>query len=163
VCFTDVELDDVITCPLQEPDRGYWTSLEVFGADIGNVLGIGLDTVFTGSIDHMFDYSGDLGMLHDPNNLGISINGVLRFPYRPDIWNRYVENKQVMQSRFKNEMAYVASFEHDFIDDHYKGQIYSYKRHVLGGKDTSNTRIVYFHGTPKPKDVAWAPLSNQHT
>jgi len=159
VCITDVELPRKIWhIPFLQPERNYWSCLEVFGRNFGNVLSIGLDTIFNGPIDDLFRYEGQLGMLHDPNNENVSINGVLRFPYRPDIWNKYVRNKDQIQSRYKNEMAYIASFEHDFLDDIYPGQILSYKKHVLTGHDTSDARIVYFHGKPKPKDVGWKPI-----
>ncbi len=158
VCITDHDIPGVETFRFQQPERNYWTCLEVFGLDLGNVLSIGLDTIFTGPIDHFFEYRGSLGMLHDPNKHGVSINGVLRFPHRPDIWLNYVRDKERIKNRYKNEMAYIASYAHDFLDDKYPGQILSYKKHVLLGVETKDARIVYFHGRPKPKDVEWQAI-----
>ena len=158
VCFTDEKLEGIWTYPFKLRYRNYWTCLEVFSSDIGNVLFVGLDTIFCGSFTNLFDYRGSLGMLRDPYNRDKSVNGVLRFPYRPDIWEKYSVNPEKWHNSYKNEMQYIAGFKHDFLCDKYPGQILSYKRHVLTGEDTSDARIVYFHGKPKPEDVDWNPL-----
>ena len=154
-CISDTEFKGIDTRPFKLRDRNYWSVMELFAHDLGEVLSCGLDTVFVGDLSDLFSFSGHLGMLTDPNNDRKSCNGIMRFPHRPDIWDEYSKDPEKVQRQYGDEMAYIASFPHERLDTIYKGQVLSYKCHVLKGEDTSNARVVYFHGKPKPRDVGW--------
>lgn len=161
ICFTNEKIPGVETRPFKLPYRDYWICMEPFNTDVGDMLFVGLDTVITGSLDDLFSYSGNLGLMSDPYRPHRAGNFIVRCKYRPDIWEQYYKEPDVYRSRHKNEMEYLEGFEHDRLDHKFPGQVLSYKAHVQCGRDASDARIIYFHGQPKPRDVGWQPLQSQ--
>jgi len=115
---------------------------QLYGVAADRLVLMGLDTVITGNLDDIFAYEGGLAVPRDPYHPMQPCNGVVLCPSRPDI-----------SAQGGIDMRVLDHFYHDYLDDLFPGQILSYKVHVRDvGLTTpsSDARIVYFHGEPKP-------------
>lgn len=152
VCFTDKRYEfkeDIKQIPLKYNLPAYMPILEIFRLDLGRVLFMGLDTVITGSLEDIASYSGDFAMIRDPNNLEKGASGVMSFPYRPDIWEKYINNQKGTY-----DQVFLHSIPHEYLCDHFPDQMISYKCHVKKKRDLlKKTKIVYFHGREKPHEI----------
>lgn len=154
VCYVDQPYEfrePVIPMAIKRTNDDCRALIEPFGDDLGRTIFMGLDTVIVGPLDRLCDYSGDFAMTRDPFNPMKSCTGVLAFPHRKDIWDKYCETdaKGSKQGNFPSDMGFLASFKHDLLDEH---GVYSYTKHCRQGlpKDAS---VVYFHGHSKPHNT----------
>lgn len=150
VCFTDRER--VFTEPveveyLRAPEPCYATCIEPYRLGEPMIL-MGLDTVIVGNIDHLAEHcmtAGKIALPRDPYRPNIACNGVALVPAG---MQRIAETH-----RGENDMDWVRSFPHDYIDDLWPGHVVSYKVHArICGID--GARIVYFHGLEKPHEIS---------
>ena len=58
-------------------------------------------------------------------------------------------------------MRVLDHFDYEWLDDLFPGQIKSYKVQVVP-PDLGDTRIVYFHGNPKPHMLDHLPWITEH-
>lgn len=126
-----------------EPD---WSCMiEPFQLDEPSII-VGLDTVVTGNTDEMARYCLEAGRIALPRSPGkdYACNGVALVPagHRSIYANWSGEN----------DMEWLRTQPHDFIDDLFPGQVASYKCAVRPN-GLGDTRIVYFHGRPKMSDA----------
>ena len=125
---------------------GYGDFVKPYEMDDPMIL-VGLDTVITGCCDEMaltcLD-SGPMLLPRDPYRPHIACNGVALVP-------KGYKNVALSHNG-ENDMDWVRSFKHAFIDDVYPGQVKSYKGHVKD-RGIGDTRIVYFHGQEKPHQL----------
>lgn len=154
VLFTEKQRDlppDIHQEIIRSKTLDYSTCIEPYRFGVPMIL-VGLDTVITGSIDHLADYclkADKIAMPRDPNNLDQACNGVALIP----------EGQQNVYRNWsgENDMVWMRKQPHVFIDDMFPGQVVSYKGHVRK-HGLGDARIVYFHGDQKPhqlKDEDW--------
>lgn len=109
---------------------------------------VGLDTIIVRNIDHLAEwcFTGDkVALPRDFRDQRRSINGVALVPMGLrrifDEW------------RGEKDMEWLRNFPWQPINDKWPGQCTSFKLEVRP-KGLRDSRIVYFHGRPKPSDVA---------
>lgn len=159
--FTDrpreFEESAVKVSKLKSRTPGYDDCIQPF--EIGEPMILcGLDTVILRNIDHLAHYcltQKVLALPRDPYHWGRACNGVVLAP---------AGLEQIYTSHAgQNDMDWLRSHEHVFIDDVFPGSVKSYKGHVMGetgrhggGPATrgyAGIDICYFHGEPKPHRV----------
>lgn len=141
---------------------GWWSKLEVFAPwnrDIRPCLFVDLDTYIVGNIDPILELDatrlwlireflatqrdGQSGMFIAPKD-GIS----------HDIWAGAQSITDFDDPH--GDGGFLRSFPFSFIPDHVDG-ILSYKAHELQSGYPPDTRVICFHGKPKPPDSeGWA-------
>lgn len=108
---------------------------------------VGLDTVVTGNIDHLADHcltADKIALPRDPYRLSQACNGVALVPAG--------QEAIAAEHRGENDMEWLRTRPHDFIDDLFPGQVQSFKGAVKA-KGLCDTRICYFHGKEKPHEL----------
>ncbi len=170
-CLTDIgyRLPDIKTIPLKHNWPGWWSKIELFKKDLGirRKFYIDLDTVIVGDIISLVRFKHKFSVLRNltPNtsNSGRIGSGIMA--WRGDYSYLYTE---FCKSPEKFMQEYTTSRrwgDQGFIQDHLKkwgylqdiepAALVSYK---FGLKDKDilpkGTKIVIFHGVPKPEDVS---------
>lgn len=183
VCFSDVDVPDVQTIPLQHDWPGWWSKMELFRPDImDDIFFIDLDTVIVGDITELLSEKR-LAVLSDfyhPATIG---SAIMRIPHsvKAGVWDAFVSDvDHIMHScTVPGKKWGDQGFLMDALpasvrwQKEYPGQIVSYKQHIAkagmpgwhnirstgNGCIPSDTRIVCFHGKPRPWEVSlpWVP------
>ena len=128
---------------------GYHSCIECFRFG-GPAIIMGLDTVITGDIDRLVEYcyktDNKMALPIDPNftNPPIACNGVTLLP--PGNEEIYLTHNG------ENDMEWLRTFDHVFIDDVLPHRVKSYKKHV-GKRGLGKLSVVYFHGEGKPHQL----------
>ena len=173
VCFTDA--DDVPNhieqIKLKNGWKGWWSKIEVLGYD-DDILMFDLDTVIVGSImkliyiakkswhnlvmlsDFYFPEKPASGLMYIPNGIG------------NHLYRKFEESPQDFMNQYRGDQDFIADHWHGQIDrwDDLLGKNYicSYKAHIKKSHpqhikplniDTSKSRIICFHGKPRPRDI----------
>lgn len=168
ICFTDNAqgLDSGIEAwGLPPYVKGWWSKLYLFRGDLfqkgDRVLYLDLDTLITGSLDELVAYDGPFAGLRDfyrPDNLG---SGVMAWPagWGAEIWERWrSEGKPEIEG---GDQAWIEGFTgRDFVrlQDRFPGQFASFKADCRTTPPKRGTRVVCFHGRPRPHECSatWA-------
>ena len=130
---------------------GYADCIQPYEMGVPMIL-VGLDTIVTGNIDHLADYcltADTVALPRDPYQLSRACNGVALVPAGME--------RIATEHRGENDMEWLRTKPHVFIDDVFPGQVASYKGAVRD-RGLGDTRIVYFHGHEKPHqlpNVGW--------
>lgn len=149
VCFSDRarSFDEPIEIEyLTDPEPSFATCIEPYRLGDPMIL-MGLDTVITGNIDHLADHcfkADRLALPRDPYRPEIACNGVALVPAGME----HIADDH----RGENDMDWVRSFPHDYIDDLWPGHVVSYKGHAKA-HGLGDAIIVYFHGLEKPHEI----------
>ena len=182
VCLTDdetglrpeVERHPIPTIPL--PQKGYrqsWRKLAMFSPEIARVLGdevlfLDLDIIIVDRLDGFFDHPGDFLIIRDWYHpfSRIGNSSVCRFrPSRSiDVFEEYCRDYKLIAKRFRNEREYLSWYLGYFgaLEFWPQGWCASFKRdciprwpwnHWRTPRVPSGSRIVVFHGYPKPSDA----------
>jgi len=129
--------------------------------------------VFVGNIDPMLAYDGDALMgLENPFERGGWCSGIMswRAGQFGEIWDKYMRAGRPDDTVYpEGDQQLIAKVVHNrgFWQHEFPGFFESYKA-LRGAPPLQDTRVVYFHGYPKPEDVddhwmkmAWAdePMS----
>jgi hypothetical protein len=133
-----------------KPD--YASCIEPFMLNQPMIL-VGLDTVILRNIDHLANYcltSKMLALPRDPFHWSRACNGVCLVPGG---WEQIYTTHAAGQ----NDMEWLRTFPHQFIDDIFPGSVKSYKGHVRGMTEHfkgvpqgfDGVDICYMHGVPK--------------
>jgi hypothetical protein len=148
VCLVDraYAFSEPITKQLLRHTRWQDVLLQAYAVEGERLAFMGLDTVITGDLDELFSYDGPLAVPVDPYRPGHACSGFVLCPPRPDL-----------AALHGNDMLALDTVSHDWLDERYPGQVVSYKGQVRDHGLSRNTRVVYFHGTPKPHELhdAW--------
>jgi hypothetical protein len=132
-----------------------WASMiEPFRID-GPLIVVGLDTIVRSNIDHMARWCETAKTIALPKSPGkpYACNGVALVPQG--------QTRIYTDWAGENDMEWLRTFPHVFTDDLWPGQIESYKCYVRP-KGTRQTRIVYFHGSPKMQDLVETEWVKRH-
>lgn len=158
VLFTDRERHlpaqiEQVRMKAKMPD--YSSCIEPYRFGVPMIL-VGLDTIVTGSIDHLADYCLNEEMIalpRDPYCLTRACNGVALIPEsQQHVWRNW---------RGENDMEWMRQQDHVFIDDLFPGQVNSYKGTVRD-RGLGDTRICYFHGQEKPHQLPHVSWVHEH-
>jgi alpha-N-acetylglucosamine transferase len=159
ICLSDVD----VPCeriPLRHNWPGWWSKIELF-KHVERGLYLDLDTVVTGSLDHLAELPNDFAMLRNFHNQDMVGSGVMWFgKSQKHVYDRFCA-KPYLHIAFHERMAYGPYLgDQAFIWDSFGRKvehlpmdtIKSYKKHCKDGLPT-NTSLVCFHGLPKLPDV----------
>ncbi len=151
ILFTDHERDlprEIIQERItSSSEPGYGSFTEPYRLNAPMIL-VGLDTVIVKNIDHLAAYcltNKKIALPRDPYQPDRSINGVALVP--PGHAHVY----ETWQG--ENDMVWLRTFDVNFIDDLFPGQVLSCKAHDVRKKGLQGARVVYFHGRPKPHEL----------
>ena len=168
VCLSDVDVPGVDVIPLEHNWPGWWSKMELFRLDIGPVLYLDLDMVITGSLDALMNYQHEFSSKHNSGKSHTSMNSsvMLWTGPRPDIYDPFVADpgywmKKCADKSCWGDQGFIERHvtRWDCIEDLFPGAIASYKIDLNRGNPKPETRIVSFHGKPKPWEVKrkWVP------
>ena len=174
VALTDIPINTkgIEERRLYQRHKGWWSKMELFDASqdvLGNILYFDLDTLIVGSLEQIAK-PRPLTLLRDfchPERLQ---SGMMYLP---------IGSRPLVSAAFIADAEYIMKFirgDGEFLDSVWRdrnpvvwqdsgtdteGQVVSYKVHVRQRKGQSipdHTRVVCFHGQPRP----WAtPLWNR--
>lgn len=163
VCLTDCEIHHpgITAVPLLHGWKGWWSKIELFrpGVLTGPTLYLDIDTVVTGPLDGV--PVGDFTMLacvYRGGDVGSGIMGWTRTPTW--IYDAFLADPERYMRLYKTTARWG---DQAFIRDHlgsapktFGKQFRSYKVHCRRGVP-EGTKVVYFHGTPRPwqADINW--------
>lgn len=139
---------------LSTTEPGWECMIEPFRID-GPLIVVGLDTIIRGNIDRFAHWCRTADKIALPRSPGkpYACNGVALVPAgKTDVyasWNG------------ENDMEWLRTFPHAFIDDIWPEQVVSFKQYARP-KGPRRSRIVYFHGSPKMHDVLDLPWVKEH-
>ena len=148
-------------------DQYGWMSLmEQYRPDlcIGNRCTMGLDTIITGPLNDIFEYSPEkVALCTDPYHPHLVCNAItLATPeFAEEIWNIWLNDEQKILKECTlfgapSEMVLLRKLYGNSprIDDMFPGRIVSYRVDVASMNiAVEDTSIIYFHGTTKPHQV----------
>lgn len=172
VCLSDVDIDGVVTIPLEHGWAGWWSKMELF-KNFDEAFYLDLDTVIVGNIDKYLE--ADVGRIQVLRNLSPVEGTSKRIGSGIMLWKKdyFYLYEKFREAPEKYMAEYITSSrwgDQGFIQDHvekfgylqerFPKSIVSYK---FGMKQEGNPPdgcdIVCFHGQPKPWD---ASVINKH-
>lgn len=153
VCFVDYRRDfcEPIEQHLIEGKPDYGSCIQPYRLNEPMIL-VGLDTIVVGNCDHLAAYAiggQKLAVPRDPFFPQTVCNGVALVPQGCGrIWDAFDGGNDMEHIRALWRAGEVA-----VIDDIFPGQVCSYKGDIRQNGLTDDTRIVYFHGKEKPREL----------
>jgi len=188
VCLTDDSdgfIDEIETFPIPDMGltefdwkKGGWPKLSVFKKDLydlkGRCLFLDLDSVICGPLEPLFETSGDVvGIDTGQNwkslsdgNAPLTGTGVFTFTFNayPDIFDRFVANREKMVATYRIEQIYLENELPEGTMKHWPIEwVQSFKYHLqrpplLGllmrpRPLPQRAHVVAFHGEPRPIDL----------
>ncbi|MEF3109203.1 hypothetical protein QFI91_08890 [Raoultella sp. WB_B2P2-3] len=177
ICFTDLIIPGVQTIKLTENLPGWWSKIEIFDPQKvdDDIFYIDLDVVVVGDITDILQNTR-LTMLSDfffPQKTKNS--AIMRIPHEEKfkVWEAFRRYPQLFMTRYQSggDQEFISKIypQASIWQDILPGQIVSYKKHVISKKKNEHaigngsvpvgTRIVCFHGKPRPWDCGevWVP------
>lgn len=165
VCFSNVDILGVEVIPLEENWPGWWSKLEMF-KHLSQAFYLDLDTALVGNIDELVRLQLLPGF-HALQSLTHAIEPRLNsgiMAWNGDFSRLYTAFKVNPQANIEKYVTHRRWGDQGFIQDHiagfhaiqhkHRGQIISYKADMnQQGDPPAATRIVCFHGQPKPEHV----------
>jgi len=161
VCLSDVPVEGVPTIALRQNWPGWWSKLEAFDPELigGDVLLMDLDTV----VFKVPEVPQCTTVLHDfyrPRLMGSGFM-FLKEADRARCWSSFTKDpKRAMRECTTRERWGDQGFLQPLIGGSPKwgAEVRSFKVHCTNGVP-SGTRVVCFHGKPRPWDVckSWVP------
>lgn len=145
------------------PIVGWWNKLSLFRPTIilkGQVLFFDLDTIILGSIKDFAEYRGKFAIMRDPYYPQHHGSAIMSWQagQLDHIWTTWDRGGRP-QFAPAGDQKWIETMqpEADFWQDMFPGQVLSYKAHIRPiGYIPERTRIVAFHGKPKPHEMGWS-------
>src|SRR5512146_2662813 len=165
ICFTDNPdgIDSSIEPRALPPGLiGWWNKLYLFSADAFSagerVLYFDLDTVIASDLDEIVSYSGKFGILSDPYHPQHYNSSCMMWTAGdfPRVWTDWIEQGKPELPLGDQQWIERKISGADFLQNVFPGSFQSYKAHCYPFPPMG-TRVIYFHGEPKPHDCecAW--------
>lgn len=159
ICFTDDPSglsEGIETRPIPSDLKTWWAKLYLFAPGVlpegERVLYFDLDTVITGPLDRLLEYSGEFAMLRDPFKADWWNSGIMawRGGIYSHIWSDWIAAG--MPEIEGGDQIWIKQClkTTDFLQDLYPERFKSFKLDCFDGKPPRKTMVVYFHGEPKP-------------
>ena len=170
ICLTDTDIPGVETIPLADDLPGWWSKMELF-REFDDCFYLDLDTVLTGDISGMVQHPHRFSALRNLSSKVTSKkmgSGVMAWSgeYRW-IYDRFMDDPPGWMSEFTTsdrwgDQGFICEAlrgDFDRLQDIFPGAIVSQKFGLKGHRPTPETKIVCFHGTPKPWEIRakWIP------
>lgn len=168
ICFTcdTAEYDPMIEKrPLPPECKGWFAKLYLFSKEAGlkgRTFYFDLDTIINGNMDKFFEYSGRFAILRDfyrPDGYG---SGVMAWEegYGVNVWEAF-KNLNYPDIH-GGDQAFIEKFVKDaeILQDIFPRAICSYKADDCERWPPNGSKIICFHGTPRPHEVkgSWIDL-----
>ncbi len=171
VCLSDLTFGtDIILLKHKWP--GWWSKMELFrpGLFEGRVFYIDLDTAVVGNIDDLLRYSYKrftvLKNLSGHKGMGSGVMG-WRADWRGDfsflyeaflkdpegIMAQYTSTAQWGDQGFIQDQLNAANVKRDYWQELFPGAIKSFKFDLNRGSPGPETKLVCYHGRPKPWEI----------
>ncbi len=184
-CLTDLRCEAVPWCtihPLQDALPGWWSKMEVFKLK-GQVLYFDLDTIIKGDLDKFSELDSQyfymLRGFYRPESLASGVmywNGDYSYIYSEFL--RMYEGAEIVPKgkhgpRSSEGLRYLGKVyrgDQDFLQDVFSGKsfvkglqdvisgIYSYKVDCTPKSIPADSRVICFHGKPRPHEITTGPL-----
>lgn len=178
-CYTEntIDIDPNLNCQPLPLDLGDWhNKIGLYNSKLYNnedqIFYFDLDTVIVGNLDEILSYRGDFIILRDPYREKFFGSGLMS--WKPLAVNHMYQN-YVSEGTYQKlargdqgwpELQYPTA---DIWQDLFPSKIISYKCNVIGSPrysyppgDLSTASIVYFHGKPRPHEVANLTWMKEH-
>ena len=168
--LSDLDVPGVVRISLKHNWPGWWSKIEVMRPDItGDILYFDLDTVIIGSLKAIIE-TNRLTLLRDFYRDGVRYpeglqSSVMFLPAaeRMIAWDAWISSPHKHMVKFwrGGDQAFLETLwlnKADRWQDILPGQFVSYKVHVHGKEPPLGTRVIVFHGQPRP----WAVPEFQH-
>lgn len=160
VCLSDDSA--VATHDLMDGHPGWWAKMELMTlpSSMGNVLYFDLDTVINGDLTPLAEVD-ELTLLRDFYRQGGLGSGLMLLPpqAREELWTFWEGREREWMARFciEGDQGFMelkwintASRWQDLLP----GMVTSFKAHSL--EERAASRVICYHGTPKPHQTGWA-------
>jgi len=145
---------------------GWWSKLELFRPDLtGRLLYFDLDTMIVGSLGGIQEERRHTTLKRQlPKYAGQINSGMMMLPQkvRAPVWKEWIKGPRRWMRKHAHggDQAFLQSVwglrRVRFWQDEYPGQVCSYRMRVLRDKRVPpGTRVVYFHGKPRPHEIGW--------
>jgi len=139
-------------CLNDSPYPGFWSKISLFepGRFKGRVLYLDLDVTITGDLDEIIDFPWPFGIIRDwfagvNSSVMVWDAGIadhLYTDFHPNVMKRLHGDQNWVGERMLSTVKFPAHW------------CVSYKKHVKPiGKVPCGTKVVVYHGLPKPWDV----------
>jgi hypothetical protein len=157
LCVTDQpeEAAGVTNIPAPNGVTGWWTKCWLYSVDAPQpVLALDLDLVFLQPIDPLLDFNGPTTIrdFYTGGRRGPHMNGSVTLIDKayPQVWENYRTHQRETETTYPTDQHYLwhCDIPWAFYPDAW---CQSYRR----GTITDETKIVVFHGQPKPHEVGW--------
>lgn len=175
-CLTDMprevaKIEDVHPIPLHHNWPGWWSKLELFRTNAfpegDRILYLDLDTIIVGNLEALAARQEHWIMLGDfyrrpPKHQRIGLaSGVMMWTAndQDQIYQSFARQPQRVMNTVRGDQDWIARQNPTAVlwENLVPGQVISYKVHMrdAGGLivPPADTRIVCFHGKPKPSEV----------
>lgn len=156
ICLTDIHLKHpgIRTVPLVHAWPGWWSKLELFRVCHEPTLYLDIDTVVIGKLPEI---GPRFTMLADVYRIGDFGSGVMSWQHAPEqVYKAFLRRAEYHMSRYQTRRNWG---DQAFIRDHlgirpdvFGAEYRSYKAHCKE-RVPYGTKVVYFHGKPRPWDV----------
>lgn len=158
-CLTDCDIDHpgIEAVPLRHHWRGWWSKLELFrpGLFEGPTLYLDIDTVVLGNLEGLkLERFTMLPNVYRPGDYGSGAMGWSEPPVH--VYEQFCKRPALYMGRYRTGEKWG---DQGFIRDYlgaaprtFGPEFRSYKAHCKQ-RVPSGTRVVYFHGKPRPWDV----------
>jgi len=166
VCLSDKHID--VPCKvvkLRHNWPGWWSKIELFRPDVfeeyERVIYLDLDTVLVGNTDGLVSHPCRFAMLHGFRKPERRASGIMVWEgdFSKLYYQMVKQERQILVDEKAWDQVFIADnvreyyCEPDLVQDMIDGVV-SYKNHVRGkGGLPKGTRIVCFHGRPRPMAV----------
>jgi hypothetical protein len=166
--YPDAEFDEpVVTAEFQNEERGWACLMELYRPDLvgDRAVVLGLDTIIVGNLAEVESQTADVVAPYDPYHKPELCNAIISLSGKAseELWDKWSSRrtKDLEDPRYRyigghfSEMVWLRQniTPDAWWSDATPGQIASYKVDLVGGELGERTRVVYFHGFPKPREV----------
>lgn len=161
-CLSDVDVPGVECKKLEHNWPGWWSKMNLFSPALkGDFLFMDLDAVIVGPLDDILAVNR-LTLLRDwyrnGKKLAEGLGGALCFFPEKDravVWDYWIQNPRLAMrlAGYKGDMAIFEKFYRNSAgrwQDVLPGQLASWKVTCKNGVVPQNTRLITFHGIPRP-------------
>lgn len=166
-CWSDMDVPGCI--PLKHKWPAWWGKFEIYASKLeGPALVIDLDTVILDELKILPEHEEQAIFLRNPWKDGFRKPEQLGggFTYLPDwaraiLWYEFERDPQRIMAAGDDQPFLHSLFADKALrwQDHYVDQVVSYKAQVKSLGIRPENKVCYFHGKPRPYDVAepWIP------
>lgn len=159
ICLSDQSIPGVTTVPMQRDWPGWWSKLELF-EHFDQAFYLDLDTTLVGDISALVSYRHVFTMLRDLGKPTIPASGLMAWTGNySGIAKTFAKNPAAymnhcnVPNRWGDQGFIAQHINPEFFQDIFADAVASYKYEVKAFGLNPKTKVVCFHGKPRPWDV----------